>query len=77
MRDLTRIIFGLYFLRLVPDLTAVPLASLEATLSLRTCFGMLASGTLKLHEPEGQARIGAALLAQALVGVDSPGLPPA
>lgn len=63
-RDLVRLAYGAVFLRLVPDLTAVQLASRDETPSLVQCYGMMAKGTLIMSEPQGQALFGAALLKQ-------------
>jgi len=62
MRDLSRIVYGSAFLRLVPDLTAIAFAGRDETPTLVECFTRLAAGALSLAVPSGAALLGAALL---------------
>jgi aminoglycoside phosphotransferase (APT) family kinase protein len=64
LRDLSRIVYGSAFLRLVPDLTAVSFADRDDTPTLAECFTRLAAGALSPASPSGQALLGAALLRQ-------------
>ncbi|HYX37507.1 MAG TPA: phosphotransferase [Oligoflexus sp.] len=62
VRDLARMSFASIFFQLIPDLATVPFATLEATLTIKECFGRLSRGHLDLGRPEGRALIGAACL---------------
>jgi len=62
LRDLSRIVYGSAFLRLVPDLTAIAFAGRDETPMLVECFTRLAAGALSPASPSGQALLGAALL---------------
>ncbi|MGA7124412.1 MAG: hypothetical protein WBY94_30200 [Polyangiaceae bacterium] len=60
--------YGAVFLRLVPDLTAAPIARREETSTLAQCYERVRAGTLSMSAAEGQALIGAALLQQVDLG---------
>ncbi len=64
LRNYARVVYGVVFLRLIPDLTEVAFMSREATASLSDCYGQLARGALDLRTPAGQALFGAAILRQ-------------
>jgi hypothetical protein len=64
LRDLSRIVYGSAFLRLVPDLTAIAFAGRDETPTLAECSLRLAAGALSPAVPSGQALLGAALLRQ-------------
>lgn len=64
LRDLSRVVYGSAFLRLVPDLTAIGFAGRDDTPTLPECFARIAAGALSPATPGGQALLGAALLRQ-------------
>jgi len=66
-RDFTRLVYGCVFLRLVPDLAAMPLADRDDTRTLLWCYQQMAAGELAITSPRGQALVGAALLGQCVV----------
>ncbi|HZJ65312.1 MAG TPA: phosphotransferase [Kofleriaceae bacterium] len=63
-RELSRIVYGSVFLKLVPDLAAITFASRAETLTLADCYARMAAGTLSPYEPGGQAMIAVALFKQ-------------
>ncbi len=64
LRDVSRVVYGAVFFRLVNDLESVQFASREDTLTVRECFAMLSRGELDLGESRGRALMGAAFLKQ-------------
>jgi len=64
LRHYAGAILGAVFMRLIPDLTAIDFMTRETTPSLLDCYRRMASGTLDLKTPQGQALIGAALWKQ-------------
>src|ERR1043165_1309075 len=60
LRDLSRIVYGSAFLRLVPDLTAIAFAGRDETPTLVECFTRLTAGALSPAGPSGPAPLGAA-----------------
>jgi aminoglycoside phosphotransferase (APT) family kinase protein len=67
-RERVRIVYDAVFLRLVPDLTAAPIAGREETPTLAQCYERMRAGSLSSSTAEGQALIGAALLQQVDLG---------
>ena len=68
LRDLARLAYGVMFLKLVPDLTAVTFHDRAATPTYRECAIAMSLGSLSPRQPQGQAMLGAALLAQVGTG---------
>ena len=68
LRQLARILFGLIFLRPIPDLGVLPQEPLAATPTLRDCYRMIGEGTLDLQSPRGKGLVGLAILRRAVEG---------
>lgn len=62
--DYVRAIYGAVFLRLIPNLTAVAFLPRDTTPTLSQCYGLLGKGSLDLRTPDGQGKLGAAILRQ-------------